>query len=789
MSIPNLVANCQNYSTSSALLEVFVSPTGILANPGTVGSPTTLEGAQAIIRAASRAVPGILRVTLRGGIYPRTSTFALTSADSGSTNNPIEWVAYPGETPRIIGGVSLNPASLSLATSGDVNWSRLNTSARSFIYTASLSAYSASLGTFTSRHSDIQSGGTNQAMEVFADGIPMTLARYPKEVDATTVNLGITSAITVSGSLTPDITGNYAYIGVDAEGRPYYQLSKLGTVWTIGAAANSPQWQISNTAETVFFGAYDNFSGPVGRFEGVAGGSGLAYATPANGTAPVPGLTLSQATNGTTTITAPSSRMSTWNASEARYYGLSYWAWWGDHSAVTSFNSATGLITLTSAPTLGIRMGQPFFLYNLLEELTDPGDYFIDRTNNKLYIRPVGDVLPSEILLSTLQNPIMSMTSCTKITWSGVSFEAAKDILVSAPSCTSVSFYECEFKNNGGIGLNINGSSNKVQRCDFRYQGQTGITAWGGDRATLTPSGTLIENNEIQYFARLFWTYQPGIQILNDPDFNQYCMGFTVQHNEIHHGPHDGIIYNGNNIVIQYNHIHHVDQWTSDAGAIYTTGCEWGTQGNQIKFNLVRECGGPLGGFISGIYIDGGGSGVDIECNILYNSGLLCGIQHNGGRDVQMRYNICSGAWYGIDISNVIFSIINNDAGSQTNFLEKLQYFNYQSAPWSTTYPNLAVIPNTYASIPGTHWCEPENSVCYGNLQYGFSTDSYRQTSNYATGLGAITTFFSQVAANTSGNPLFTNTSTLDFSLQVGSPMLSISGFPGINTTLIGIQP
>jgi hypothetical protein len=329
-----------------------------------------------------------------------------------------------------------------------------------------------------------------------------------------------------------------------------------------------------------------------------------------------------------------------------------------------------------------------------------------------------------------------------------------------------------------------------VERCDFRNIGQTGIWVYGGDRTTLTLSNTLIENNEIQKFGRLFWTYQPGIYIMNDYDYNPLCMGITIQHNEIHHGPHDAIIYTGNAHIIQYNHIHDVDQWTSDAGAIYTTGCEWGTQGNQIKNNLIRECGGPLGGYVSGIYIDGGGSGADIECNILYNSGQLCGIQHNGGRDVITKYNVIYGSCYGIDISNVIFSINNNDSGSQTNFLQKLQYYNYQSAPWSTAYPNLASIPNTYASLPNTHWLEPENSVCYGNCQYGgITTDQYRQDSNYYPALGTITSHFSQVGSNISSNPLFTNAVALDFSLQSGSPMLSISGFPGIDTTLIGIQP
>jgi hypothetical protein len=46
------------------------------------------------------------------------------------------------------------------------------------------------------------------------------------------------------------------------------------------------------------------------------------------------------------------------------------------------------------------------------------------------------------------------------------------------------------------------------------------------------------------------------------------------------------------------------------------------------------------------------------------------------------------------------------------------------------------------------------------------------------------------VGSNLSGvDPLFTDPSKLDFSLQPGSPMFNIPGFPGIDTSKIGIQP
>ncbi|WP_285571605.1 right-handed parallel beta-helix repeat-containing protein, partial [Geothrix limicola] len=634
---------------------IFVAPNGLSTNPGTLASPTTLEGARTLLQNASRATAGTLSVYLRGGIYPRTSSFTLGSADSGSAANPIQYVAYPNETPRIIGGVSVNPASAHLVDGTDPNWSRLDPSARSQIYVVDLSAYSASLGTLTSRADG--SGGVNQSMEVFVDGKPLTLARYPKAVDVNAAVTAPQASIHVSGTLSPDVTGDYAYKGLDSRGRPYYQLAKNGDVWSIAASATGPDWRLSNrrdlggTGTSASWGTWDTFAAPAGAFVAGSGASGTAFLSPADGSNAIPGFLLIRSTNGSTQITAPDPNMSQWRASEAMYFGLGYYSWSGSHSAITSFDPTTGSIVLANSVTYGLRAGQPFFIYNLLEELTAPGECFIDRVNARLYLRPVGDVPPSEILLSTLQAPVLQMSGCQQITWNGISFEAAKDRLVYASSCQNVAFRNCQFRNAGGYAMLLNGSSNLVEGCDFRQLGKGGIWASGGNRTTLTPSGTLIENSEFQYFGRLFWTYQPAINLGTFSDaYNNDCMGFTIQHNEIHHSPHAAILFSGNGNTIKYNHIHDATQWTNDAGVIYTTGREWGTQGNLIQFNLIRNCGSPLGVYTSGIYIDGVGSGVKIEGNILYKVSPMFAIQHNGGRDVQTQYNIFSGHWYGVDI-------------------------------------------------------------------------------------------------------------------------------------------
>jgi len=780
-------------AVQNLLKEVFVAPEGLPGNPGTLAAPTTLEGAQALIRQVPRGTQGILRVTLRGGRYLRTSTFALIAADSGSAANPVEYVAYAGETPRLVGGAAIDPQALRPVASTDPNWARLDSAARPYIRVADLGALRAGMGSLASRTA--AGGEVNRAMEAFADGRPLTLARYPKAVEAGSVNLTPPATLRVSGSLTPDATGDYAYKGTDASGRPYYQLAKGGDLWSIAASAASADWNLSNrrdlggTGTSASWGSWETFAGPAGTFPPLSGASGNAFIAPADGSRPMPGFMLIRATNGSTQITAPEPRMSLWRAGEAMYFGEGYYAWAAYHGALSSIDPAGGTLQLSASPPYGLREGHPFYLYNLLEELTDPGDYFIDRVNARLYLRPPSDALPNELLLSTLTSPLLSMRGVSRVTWSGISFEAAQGNLVDAQTCTQVTFSRCRFLNAGGWGLLLGGSANHVDACELAYLGKGGIWACGGSRSTLTDSGTVVENCDIHHYDRLFWSYLPAIQLssISYAPFNEDCSGLTVQHNEIHHAPHQAIQFQGNNHTFRYNLIHHVCQWTNDAGAIYSQR-DWASQGNVLQFNLIRHGGGPFGTWTPAIYLDTGGSGITIEGNILYQAGPTLAIQHNGGRDVKMRYNVISGGWFGAVSVNYVTTYANNLPGSSLNLLEKLAHFAYQAPPWSTAYPWLTPIPNDWTQLQGSHWLEPENSVFYGNLFQGRSSDAIRQE-NVFPALAPPLAWFAQVSNNlVQVDPQFTDPANLDFRLRAGSPMYGIPGFPGIDAAKIGIQ-
>ncbi|MCQ6560468.1 S-layer homology domain-containing protein [Paenibacillus mendelii] len=98
-------------STYAAATFLFASPAGS-GSKCTVDAPCSLDGAQAKVRTLNTSMTEDIIVYLRGGTYALTSTFELTSADSGTGGFQVIYEAYPGETPVLSGGQTIADWSL-----------------------------------------------------------------------------------------------------------------------------------------------------------------------------------------------------------------------------------------------------------------------------------------------------------------------------------------------------------------------------------------------------------------------------------------------------------------------------------------------------------------------------------------------------------------------------------------------------------------------------------------------------------------------------------------------------
>jgi hypothetical protein len=124
-------------------------------------------------------------------------------------------------------------------------------------------------------------------------------------------------------------------------------------------------------------------------------------------------------------------------------------------------------------------------------------------------------------------------------------------------------------------------------------------------------------------------------------------VGQRISHCLIHDTPRFGIMFTGNNHVLEFNHLRHLALETEDVGATYCGGRGWiSPRGTIIRHNFIHDVLGYgwNGKWVSpyfawGIYLDDNSGGVDVIGNIVARCGrsLLHG---HSARDTRVENNI-----------------------------------------------------------------------------------------------------------------------------------------------------
>ncbi len=191
--------------------ELFVSPAGNDVHPGSIEQPfATLERARDAVRdlrAATGLPTGGVVIWLRDGVHPRATTFELLAEDSGSAEKPVVFRAYPCERPRLIGAVPLQPEWFTTVTDKSPAWDRFDPTARGQVLQVDLGVHG------ITDHGRLEARGfgltRSAALELFVDGQPMQLARWPEAHEHEPPASHEDRQITLFGASTPDVTGLY----------------------------------------------------------------------------------------------------------------------------------------------------------------------------------------------------------------------------------------------------------------------------------------------------------------------------------------------------------------------------------------------------------------------------------------------------------------------------------------------------------------------------------------------------------------------------------------------------
>lgn len=475
--------------------------------------------------------------------------------------------------------------------------------------------------------------------------------------------------------------------------------------------------------------------------------------------------------------------------------------WAEDAVELAEIDTTKKLFKTKQASLYGFESGHKFsswYVYNILEEVDEPGEYYLDRENRKLYFYPSDEVRSIE--LSMLEKPLVSIKGASNVQFKGISFECSRGMGIYMELTQNSLIAGCTFKNLGIVGVCMGkgiepfkelrhegtgkaasekigsylqhvyedpvfnrqaGRNNGVVNCAIYNTGAGGIHLSGGDRLTLKPGNNYVENCTIHSFNRIEKSYRAGIDISG--------VGNRISHCEIFNAPSMAILMRGNDHLFEYNEIHHVCQEVHDQGALYY-GRDPSERGHVVRYNFFHHLNSIHA--TSAVYHDDGAGGMEVNGNIFYKPGKIP-VLIGGGHDNPYTNNIFIESELGIHVDN-------RNQGWAKHILEeggiydkRLTMVKYNEPPYSIKYPHLANYWDDNPSLPKRNpvskniFYKVETPVRYNEDWLPFKEDNWI----------------------TEENPGFVNEAEMNFELKEDARAFEvIPGFKAIPFSRIGVK-
>ena len=366
------------------------------------------------------------------------------------------------------------------------------------------------------------------------------------------------------------------------------------------------------------------------------------------------------------------------NATDVEVKVMHFWC--DEHLPVHSVDVSTGRVETAKLSAMRIRVDDNFIFENVKEALTLPGEWYLDRAEDKLYYIPEeGDTVENTVLQAGVNEQLFTFNGVDNIDFQGIDFintdwgtidgkhtgnpfpvthplynnikygadhpQAAFEIpsAIYIAGSSGVDFTDCRFENISYTALKFDKGANNcnVTSCEFNGIGANAIFIHGDFVIPATTKNINVTDCHIGFYGRIF-NNAIGILLTNAYDCD-------LKYNEIHDGWYTGISVGWNwgysdnptnKINVSNNLIYNIGNgWLSDMGGIYTLGIQPETviSGNVIYNVGCDEGAYGYGGW--GIYLDEGSSEMLVENNLVYDCSSETFHQHYG-RDNIIRNNI-----------------------------------------------------------------------------------------------------------------------------------------------------
>jgi len=412
------------------------------------------------------------------------------------------------------------------------------------------------------------------------------------------------------------------------------------------------------------------------------------------------------------TIRSTDARISKWKeANDVHIFGY-FMHDWAEATLSCTINFDKKNAISTEYPShYGVTTDRRFYFFNLLEEISMPGEWYLDRETGMLYVYLTSDMTKKSMEFVTFSTPFITVNKSENITIQGVTIQNGLDYGITIDESKNVTVKDCNFNEVCGNAIMIRDCYDcLVDYCNFTNLGAGGVNINAGVRETLTPGNCAVTNCTFKGLQRLLVNGYPAIYLQG--------VGNKAAHNDISDMKMIAINYGGNNQIIEYNNIYDVCKDTSDTGAIYA-GRNWTTRGNIIRYNYIHDMkmiDTATGMKMCAVYLDDCHSSTEVYGNVFYNIEQIA--LYGGGRNNTFENNLminCSQP-FRLDSRGLGWMAANDSMQTMYDTLEAMPY---KEGIWAETYPELV---NILDDDEGS----PKYNVIKNNVQYqsaGYNID------------------------------------------------------------------
>lgn len=326
-------------------------------------------------------------------------------------------------------------------------------------------------------------------------------------------------------------------------------------------------------------------------------------------------------------------------------YGYWFHDWADNAIEVTSLDTEKRQIRTGHTSSYGIKAGQRYYAFNLLEEIDTPGEYYVDREAGILYLYPATDPNQASITLSMIEDPMITITDASYVTLQGLTLDTGRLDGIHINGSSHCLVAGCTLRRFAGTGIKVSGGeANGVLSSDLHTLGCGGIRVLGGDRRTLTAANHFVENCHIYDFSRIDRTYTPAVYLDG--------VGSRIAHNLFNDTPCHAMRIEGNDHLVEFNEFHDVVRESDDQGAI-DMWYNFSYRGNVIRYNYFHDIGNDTGCGQAGVRLDDAISGTVIYGNVFRrcSRAQFGAVQIHGGKDNWVDNNLIVDCRYGVSFS------------------------------------------------------------------------------------------------------------------------------------------